>query len=262
MLDRLAALSLVGTVLQFVDFGSKIISNGHHIYRSADGALSETIELEIITTDLAELNTRLRQSLRLAGMIGCLNKTEQTLEDLCNGCRSVSKELLMRLNGLKVRGNGGNRIASGEPSKVCGQKADMDNITRRLGCLKPNWSSIFGFFTASAPSEGSLTGLFSHAKRPGAACIRARRRMANTKSHIRENIIFCLFNSQNPSNTLIGALGNLWQCFLRTELLPQKISTCSPKHLLMRSTNENDYSESTRHDRYDNHRCNSTDKWT
>src|SRR5579862_6016273 len=101
MLDPLAALPLADTVLQFVGFSSKIISNGHQIYRSADGALSENIELETVATDLAELNTRLRQSLRPAGMMGCFNKTEQALEDLCNSCRDVSEELLTRLNGLR-----------------------------------------------------------------------------------------------------------------------------------------------------------------
>jgi hypothetical protein len=135
-LEPLATLSLAGTVVQFVDFGSRVLSKGHQIYRSVDGALSENIELETVTADLIELNTRLKRSLRPAGTIGCFSKTEQALEDVCNGCRGVSEELLVRLNGLKVQGKRRRWKSLRKALKTVWTKADIDATAGRLAMFK------------------------------------------------------------------------------------------------------------------------------
>jgi len=59
LLDPLTALSLAGTVVQFVDFTSKILAKGAEIHRSLDGSLRENVEVESIVKDLVQLNSRL-----------------------------------------------------------------------------------------------------------------------------------------------------------------------------------------------------------
>lgn len=44
-MDPLSSLGVAGNVIQFVDFGIKLVSRFNQIYRSADGALQENTQL-------------------------------------------------------------------------------------------------------------------------------------------------------------------------------------------------------------------------
>jgi hypothetical protein len=66
-------LSVDGTVVQFVDFGIKILRGTYGIYKSTTGALQDNEELEIVTRDLALLAAKLRRPLRAEdeGVVWC-----------------------------------------------------------------------------------------------------------------------------------------------------------------------------------------------
>jgi hypothetical protein len=55
MLDPFTTLSLVGNLIQFIDFSSKLVTKGREIYRSADGALRENLEVEVVTADFSKV---------------------------------------------------------------------------------------------------------------------------------------------------------------------------------------------------------------
>ena len=55
-LDPLSALSVAASVVQFLDFGNKIVSKGIQAYKSNDGALIENAEIEEATQRLAQLS--------------------------------------------------------------------------------------------------------------------------------------------------------------------------------------------------------------
>jgi hypothetical protein len=61
-MDPLTVISLVGNIVQFVDFGGKLLSNAIELYRSPVGKLAGHHQLELVTTDLHALITKLRQS--------------------------------------------------------------------------------------------------------------------------------------------------------------------------------------------------------
>ena len=68
-MDPLAALSLAGNIIQFVDFGGRLLGGAGEIYRSADGSLKVHDELELVATDLRE---------QVAGCgVQCLEMTRQ-----------------------------------------------------------------------------------------------------------------------------------------------------------------------------------------
>ena len=98
-MDPLTALSVAGTVVQFVDFSTKILSTARKLYHSKSGNLPYHEELEYVTTDLSRLATRLQQP---------LNQDESQassspgLQEICRACDKISQELLLRLEGLKV----------------------------------------------------------------------------------------------------------------------------------------------------------------
>ena len=105
--DPLTALSVAGTIVQFVDFGTKLISRSKELYRSVDRALGVNKELEKIVEDLSKLLVKLQQPVRLKNTSSGNDRDEDALESLCTACRNVADETLKRLEGLKVdRKNG------------------------------------------------------------------------------------------------------------------------------------------------------------
>jgi hypothetical protein len=46
--DPVAALGLAANIFQFVEQGCKLVSKGKQLYKSADGALKENVDIEII----------------------------------------------------------------------------------------------------------------------------------------------------------------------------------------------------------------------
>ncbi len=104
VLDPLTALGLAANVVQFLGFAGSMVMNSAQLYRSANGTLSEDADLTIVTSDLVELNTRLKRSLRRGNDLSAAAEDEKPLEDLISGCVAVAQELLTVLNRLKVQG--------------------------------------------------------------------------------------------------------------------------------------------------------------
>jgi hypothetical protein len=108
-MDPLIALSVAGTIIQFVDFGIKILKHGSTLYHSSTGLLPVHEEIELVATDLAELTARLSRSLRIGGKGGVetrLVEEEKALEGLCASCSKVARELFEKLARLRVEGKG------------------------------------------------------------------------------------------------------------------------------------------------------------
>jgi len=92
IMEPLAAVSLVGTVVQLVQYATELASKTAEVRRSCDGVLTENETVETITKDLAELNEGLKMA--TAG-------TSPRLAALCASCGELADELLARLARLK-----------------------------------------------------------------------------------------------------------------------------------------------------------------
>jgi hypothetical protein len=103
-MDPLSALSVAAAVVQFVDYGTDLVSKGRELYKSADGALSGNFELEAASSRLQLLGGALQDSLLHGqqGRQGPLTERDQGLDTICNGCTDVSKDLISRLKRLKL----------------------------------------------------------------------------------------------------------------------------------------------------------------
>jgi len=100
MLDPLSAVSLAAAILQFVDFGSKFIVSGYEIYRSADGATEENLDIEHLTLMIHEFQERFSPS------PNPLTRSGQELQKLAQECSNVAEDLLALLDKLKVKDKG------------------------------------------------------------------------------------------------------------------------------------------------------------
>ena len=95
-MEALAILSLVGNVVQFVEFSSKLIAKSTELYRSSEGALGENIEVEAATNHLVLLNSKIKDS--------ATTTSDDALDKLCESCKSTADELLAALDKVKVKG--------------------------------------------------------------------------------------------------------------------------------------------------------------
>jgi hypothetical protein len=107
-MDPLSALSVAGTIVQFVEFGNGLLNNGYGLYKSSSGALAVNQELELITADLQSVLSKLGNPVIATGLPGPISEDEHkdqlSFKDVCDGAASIAKELLERLETLKLRG--------------------------------------------------------------------------------------------------------------------------------------------------------------
>lgn len=104
MLEPFTALSLAASVVQFVDFGSKLLIEGYGVYQSADGASRKHREIEHLTSDLKVLSGRLAAT--YSSGTATLSADEVALQELGGQSRDLAQELLDLLEDLKVKTTG------------------------------------------------------------------------------------------------------------------------------------------------------------
>jgi len=102
-MDPLTALSVAGTIVQFVDYGTRLLSNAQELYKSSVGTLDANNELELVTTDLQALIAKLRSSVPRNDEADEGQDGPSSFEKLCDDAARVADELLGRLGKLKNR---------------------------------------------------------------------------------------------------------------------------------------------------------------
>jgi len=130
-MDPLTAFSLAGTIVQFLDFGCKVLARSNEIYKSASGALSFVQEVDLATRDLSNISMRLRQPLDGLGVTQ-IGLDDQMLRDICKECQNLANEMLERLRSLKVE-SGNRRWASlREALKATWAESELSELTGRM----------------------------------------------------------------------------------------------------------------------------------
>lgn len=102
MLDPMAALSLAGNIVQFLDFSINLVGKAHEVHKSVDGTLTEYLDAEVVAQRIRKLQSKLRiDQMRNTSYD---REIEGLLEELCSRCDETAKELLNILEALKVQG--------------------------------------------------------------------------------------------------------------------------------------------------------------
>ena len=149
-LDPLSALSVAASVVQFVEFASKIVSKGKQLYDSPDGSLRDNEEAETATKRLQDLADSLKQSIEKVPQpkrapTSSAHKTlkdqyrqEMRLRAICEECERMSTELLVRLRQLKVpKGENHRRWRSFRQAlKSVWSKKGVDEMAGKLNGLR------------------------------------------------------------------------------------------------------------------------------
>jgi hypothetical protein len=136
VLDPLSALSVAGTIVQFIDFSSKILTKSHEVYNSSEGQSAANEEIEAITDELSKLSDRLSQPLREDEGQDSLLEDEQALVDICDACKKVARDLITRLARLKVQGKHRAWQSLRQAIRSIWKQEEIDALLARLARFK------------------------------------------------------------------------------------------------------------------------------
>ncbi|KAI8628803.1 hypothetical protein F5Y19DRAFT_97016 [Xylariaceae sp. FL1651] len=93
-MDPLTALSIAASVVQFVDFGSRLLSNTREIYRSPAGLTAAETSLVTVANDLAEFSTIIENDVaQLTSPPPEMGSIQQKLMNICESCKETNAEL-------------------------------------------------------------------------------------------------------------------------------------------------------------------------
>ena len=102
-MEPLTALAVATSVVQFADFGVRLLNEAAQVYQSADGQTSQSVHLATIARDLNELSSDVEaKSTALIRSGRHLNPTEQILLRLCRECRGICAQLDEALGRLRT----------------------------------------------------------------------------------------------------------------------------------------------------------------
>lgn len=102
--DPSAAVGLAAAVIQFVDFGAKLVAKSREIYESTDGVLADHAEQAAVSSRLLELSKRLLQAHNASVTLREVSPAEHALRDIAVECATQANEFADAIDQL---GNGG-----------------------------------------------------------------------------------------------------------------------------------------------------------
>jgi hypothetical protein len=118
------------TVVQFLEFSSEVVSKTREMSKSSVGATQDIQRSEIMTRDLLGLCQTLKEGLRSTG------PGIQSLQDLCNECVHLGRNIVERLGRLKVQEGDPNWTIVRKAAVAVWSKKDLDESSRQLASLR------------------------------------------------------------------------------------------------------------------------------
>ena len=104
VLEALAAVSLAGNVVQFVEFTCKLFDQATTIYQSHTGCTPDSQNLESITQELQTLCANLTHGNTISSQAHLASQSNyDSIRELAAECETTANELLARLHNLKAR---------------------------------------------------------------------------------------------------------------------------------------------------------------
>lgn len=100
-MDPLSCLAIAGAVVQFLDFGCKIIAESSHLYQNGESKIRR--QAEAATNDLHDFTVRFDATLAYDAKDRVLTEEEQDLKVLCVKCKTAAETLIAKLDALNVK---------------------------------------------------------------------------------------------------------------------------------------------------------------
>jgi hypothetical protein len=102
-MESLVTISLAGYIVQFVEFGAKLLKEAREFHKAKDGSSSISREIKTIVEDIKYQSGRIRHSCSQIRRSSFLPKKKIGFEQLTLQCESFADELLKLLKKLEIK---------------------------------------------------------------------------------------------------------------------------------------------------------------
>ncbi|KAH3911383.1 hypothetical protein HBI56_104700 [Parastagonospora nodorum] len=131
MAEGLAAIGLAGNIIQFITFGSALVSKSREIHRSASGLSIELVDLNVVARDIKYFSSRISADTRVS----------DRLYDIAKASSNVAHELVEAVADIQKNGqasiSGPTKWKSFRKALKCIWKKEMiDELKSRLELLR------------------------------------------------------------------------------------------------------------------------------
>lgn len=144
-MDPLTALSLAGNIIQFVDFGTKLLSQGYELYKSTGGKLEVDEEVELITSDLSGLINKIQYAIKVQKAPSATTQTlthssnahQPVFDKICDEATRIAQIILAKLETLKIDNTKNRKLETFKRiwKRLWSQK-EIDELVNSLSRLK------------------------------------------------------------------------------------------------------------------------------
>lgn len=149
-MDPLSALSVAAAVVQFVEFGQRLLSETWNIYRDNSGKTLELRDLGVVSDDVIQLSTAVRDALskkqRGAAAGGSAShEAEDILVRVCGECDVIGAEIrdvLPTMDSSFRAGIEGESTSTGWLSKKAKRSRSVGESFREALRRQWNWRKI------------------------------------------------------------------------------------------------------------------------
>lgn len=135
-MDPVTAIGVAGSIVQFVDFGIRVVSKGYKLCRSVEGCLPEDLDLEVVTSDLLVLQTKLVDAQPGANVTYKELEEFRSFEPLIKRSSDLAEQLLTKLNAAKAQGRFRKWNSLRQAVKSVWSKKEVDDMAERLQSFK------------------------------------------------------------------------------------------------------------------------------
>lgn len=156
-MDPLTAFSVAGTVIQFVDYGAKLLLGAHGLYKSTSGVLTANQELELVTADLRGVICKLGSlaTERVTVQDADEKELRETFLKIRDEATRLATELMTKLERLKVkedlRGHQRAWASLFKAIESAWSKDELDEMRLKLKTLKEAMETRLLFSLRSVP---------------------------------------------------------------------------------------------------------------
>jgi hypothetical protein len=133
-MEPLSALAVACAVIQFVDFGLKLVGTGLAVYKSTDGAPEEVVQTEALAAHAEQLSKRLASS-RQALILDTGAQDEAKLREMASRSEKLANEIVAILS--KIRGEPHKTWSAVRTSMLLKlNEGNVKNLQTRLDAVK------------------------------------------------------------------------------------------------------------------------------
>lgn len=120
-MDPLTVLSIAAAIVQFVDFGTSLLSSAREAYKSASGQPQNVVQLNNLVDDLIRFSESIQEANDKArGTQNLYNRTEESLLRVCADCLQTCTEIQAAVSNLgRVKSS-----KSAVPNSIFGRQVD------------------------------------------------------------------------------------------------------------------------------------------